>query len=379
MLELPPLSLYIHIPWCIKKCPYCDFNSHEAVGSLPQENYLAALLEDFREDVRYFQERKIHSVFIGGGTPSLFPAEFFEKLLCGLRNMASFETDFECTLEANPSTVESGRFSEYRNVGINRLSIGIQSFNDPSLSSLGRVHDSNQARFAIETCLCAGFDNFNLDLMYGLPGQEIDSAILDLETALNYRPAHISWYQLTVEPNTAFYNAPPSLPDEDTIMTMQLEAMDLFESGGLKRYEISAYALPDMPSKHNLNYWTFGDYIGIGAGAHGKITFPDQNSIVRTRKVKQPSHYLNQDKPYLAEQTAIESNDLIIEFMMNALRLTQGFDAGLFERRTGRSFADIEKRLKHLQSQGLLQQDNGRIRPSPKGQLFVNSLLEEFL
>jgi len=344
-----------------------------------EEKYLAALLEDFSADSIYIQDRKIHSVFIGGGTPSLMSGGFYKKLFSGLEEVADFETGYESTLEANPGTADACRFAEYREAGINRLSIGIQSFNDQALLALGRIHDSTQARHAIDVCRNANFDNFNLDLMYALPSQSVEEALLDLKTAIEFQPAHLSWYQLTVEPNTVFYSKPPSLPEEETVMTMQLQGLKLLNEAGLERYETSAYAKPGKQSKHNLNYWLFGDYLGIGAGAHGKISLPDKDRIVRTRKVKQPENYLAKEGNYIAEQSAIESDDLNVEFMMNALRLTDGFDSGLFQSRTGNSFSDIGKKIRYLESEGLLQEYDGRIKPSQKGQLFLNNLLEEFL
>jgi len=346
---------------------------------MQEEKYLASLLEDFAADSIYSQGRKIHSVFIGGGTPSLLSGEFYNELFCGLKKTADFAAGLEVTLEANPGTAEARRFSEYRKAGINRLSIGVQSFNDQALSVLGRVHDSRQAKLAIGICRDANFDNFNLDLMYGLPSQNVEEALLDLKTAIEYQPTHLSWYQLTVEPNTAFYKKPPELPKEKVVMDMQSKALQLLTTAGYKRYETSAYSIPEKQSKHNLNYWLFGDYIGIGAGAHGKITLLKKNQILRTRKVKQPSNYLSRENNYLAEQTIVTNDDLNLEFMMNALRLCNGFDRALFQNRTGISFSKIEKKIRYLESEGLLQEHEGRIMPSQKGQLFVNNLLEEFL
>jgi oxygen-independent coproporphyrinogen-3 oxidase len=379
MLELPPLSLYIHIPWCIKKCPYCDFNSHEITESVREKEYLAALIEDFEADAVHLQGREIQTVFIGGGTPSLLPARFYDDLFAAMRKIATFADNVECTLEANPGTNEAHRFSDYRSAGINRLSIGVQSFDNSSLSKLGRVHDADQARTAIDTCSGAGFDSFNLDLMYGLPSQDSDAAIKDLEIALSFSPSHLSWYQLTIEANTAFYSRPPVLPLEDSIMTMQKNGLALLESKGLKRYEVSAYSTAGNESRHNLNYWRFGDYIGIGAGAHGKITYPKQNRIVRTTKFKQPDTYLKQEQSRCAQKKQIDDCDYSIEFMMNALRLSKGFDEDLFERRTGNSFSEIAKKIRYLSSQGWLSHQAKQIIPTAKGQLFLDSLLQEFL
>jgi oxygen-independent coproporphyrinogen-3 oxidase len=379
MLELPPLSLYIHIPWCIRKCPYCDFNSHKAEGELPEQDYLQALLADFSADLAQVQGRELQSIFIGGGTPSLMSPVFYDRLLDRLSNSVTFSADIEITLEANPGSVEAGRFADYRRLGINRLSLGIQSFNEYALTVLGRIHDGNEARNAIAISRQAGFDNVNLDIMYALPDQTPQQALADLQEAVQFEPAHLSWYQLTVEPNTAFFSKPPVLPAEDSVLSMMNAGLALLERKGLQRYEISAYALPGRRSRHNLNYWQFGDYLGIGAGASGKITRPEDNRIVRTRKVRQPSHYLSCQDDYLAERHKVEQESLDLEFMMNSLRLTDGFEAGLYERRTGNSFSAVRKKLEWLQDEGMLRLTSSRIVPTEKGVLFTNNLLEQFL
>ncbi|MEZ5490102.1 MAG: radical SAM family heme chaperone HemW [Gammaproteobacteria bacterium] len=379
MLELPPLSLYIHVPWCIRKCPYCDFNSHAAGGDLPEEAYLAALLNDFRRDREYIQGRPLQSIFIGGGTPSLLSAGFYDELLSGLGNSVNFASDMECTLEANPGTVEMQRFSGFRSAGINRLSLGIQSFSNSALQALGRIHDGAEAEKAIAICQRAGFDNYNLDIMYGLPGQTPRQAENDLRKAIGFAPAHLSWYQLTMEPNTAFYSNPPQLPDEDTLVEIMESGFSLLEEAGLNRYEISAYARPGRPSRHNLNYWQFGDYLGIGAGASGKITFATENRLIRTRKVRQPNHYLSVQDNYAAEVKDVEPDSLDLEFLMNALRLINGFETDLYQSRTGKSFGTIRKRLEYLQQEGFLQVTDSSVRPTAKGVLFTNNLLENFL
>jgi oxygen-independent coproporphyrinogen-3 oxidase len=379
MLELPPLSLYIHVPWCIRKCPYCDFNSHAAGGDLPEEAYLAALLNDFRRDREYIQGRPLQSIFIGGGTPSLLSAGFYDELLSGLGNSVNFASDMECTLEANPGTVEMQRFSGFRSAGINRLSLGIQSFSNSVLQALGRIHDGAEAEKAIAICQRAGFDNYNLDIMYGLPGQTPRQAENDLRKAIGFAPAHLSWYQLTMEPNTAFYSNPPQLPDEDTLVEIMESGFSLLEEAGLNRYEISAYARPGRPSRHNLNYWQFGDYLGIGAGASGKITFATENRLIRTRKVRQPNHYLSVQDNYAAEVKDVEPDSLDLEFLMNALRLINGFETDLYQSRTGKSFGTIRKRLEYLQQEGFLQVTDSSVRPTAKGVLFTNNLLENFL
>ena len=294
MLSLPPLSLYIHVPWCVRKCPYCDFNSHESKGELPEQQYIETLLEDLKADSSYIQGRKIHSIFIGGGTPSLFSAEAYQRLFEEIQTLVPFADNIEITLEANPGTVEQGRFAEYRRIGINRLSIGIQSFDAEKLEALGRIHSNDEAIHAAEQAREAGFDNFNLDLMFGLPEQSTREALNDLKTAITLKPAHISWYQLTLEPNTVFHRYPPALPEDDLIFTMQETGQALLASHGYQHYETSAYTKEGHACQHNLNYWRFGDYLGIGAGAHGKITLPEQNQIIRTRKSRQPDHYLNE-------------------------------------------------------------------------------------
>ena len=379
MLELPPLSLYIHIPWCVRKCPYCDFNSHRAEGELPEKYYLQALLADLRNDLIYIQDRELQSIFIGGGTPSLMSPGFYENLLSGIVEVVNLGPNTEITLEANPGTVEAERFADYRQLGINRLSLGIQSFNEAALDKLGRIHGGEEARDAIHIATRAGFDDFNLDIMYALPGQTPEQASADLTEALRFGPTHLSWYQLTVEPNTAFYSKPPILPQEHLVMAIMETGLSLLEQAGLQRYETSAYARPGYRSRHNLNYWQFGDYLGIGAGASGKVTQSQSNQIIRTRKVRQPAHYLSCQGDYLADQHAVEHDHINLEFMMNALRLTDGFETDVFERRTGNSFSTVRKKLEYLQNEGMLRLTPSRIIPTEKGVLFTNNLLEQFL
>jgi len=379
MLELPPLSLYIHVPWCVRKCPYCDFNSHEAGAAIPEANYVQALCEDFTHDLPLIQNRQIQSVFIGGGTPSLFSAGAYKKLFQHLRQHADFATDCEITLEANPGTAEAEKFAAYREAGINRLSLGIQSFDDAQLKTLGRIHDATEARAAITMATAAGFDNFNLDLMHALPGQSPEQAVEDLEQALAFKPTHLSWYQLTIEPNTVFYRNPPVTPQEDHVIAMQEMGRTLLQRNGLLRYEVSAYARANKYSRHNLNYWQFGDYLGIGAGAHSKITQPATGSIFRIRKHKQPNHYLANQVSRVAEQSVLEAADLPIEFLLNALRLREGFEPQLFESRTGIPFSTIGKRVDYLISQELLVMAGQYMRPTDKGYELLNSVLEEFV
>lgn len=379
MLELPSLSLYIHVPWCIRKCPYCDFNSHEASGALPETEYIDALCTDFDQDLPMVQSRPIDSVFIGGGTPSLLSPQAYERLFNHIAGRASFADNCEITLEANPGTAEAAKFKGYRKAGINRLSLGIQSFNDTHLKSLGRVHDSQEASKAIAIAIEAGFDNYNLDLMFGLPQQSLRQAMLDLEQALGFQPTHLSWYQLTIEPNTVFYNHPPSVPPEDHIIEMHEAGRQLLSHAGFDRYEVSAYSLPGRRSIHNMNYWQFGDYIGIGAGAHGKVTHADTSSIWRTRKSRQPSHYLINSVGRTAEKRLLSKDELPVEFMLNALRLRHGFDQKLFASRTGLPFSVVEKQVEYLLSRQLLARHAEILQPTDTGYELLNSVLEEFV
>lgn len=379
MLELSPLSLYIHIPWCVKKCPYCDFNSHEMQSSLPEEEYIEVLCRDFDRDYEACSNRPIHSIFIGGGTPSLFQAKSFEKILNHIQSIAHLEKDIEVTLEANPGTAEAQKFKDYRSVGINRLSIGIQSFDDIQLQNLGRMHKSEESRNAIAFAHKAGFENLNLDLIHGLPDQTVEAALADLQTAINYAPNHISWYQLTIEPNTVFYARPPTLPTESTIDRLELAGISLLEESNFRRYEVSAYAKSSCQSQHNVNYWEFGDYIGIGAGAHGKITSVELDSVLRTQKHRQPNHYLQNSIQSDIKRQEIALADRSIEFLLNALRSRKGFTKSMFQVRTGLPFSIIEKKVEYLISTEMLCNTNGWISASDKGYRLLNSLLQEFL
>ncbi|MFC3679173.1 radical SAM family heme chaperone HemW [Bacterioplanoides pacificum] len=378
MLRLPPLSLYIHVPWCIRKCPYCDFNSHKADDNLPERQYVDALIADLEQDKHWLQGRPLQSIFIGGGTPSLLSARAYEKLFRELRQRLTFADDIEITLEANPGTFEAKKFAAYRSLGINRLSIGVQSFNPGHLQQLGRVHDSEQAKTAISKARKAGFDNFNIDLMHGLPGQTVGQALHDLRTALAFEPQHLSWYQLTIEPNTEFYKRPPLLPQDDTLWDIQEAGLALLAEHGFEHYEISAFCQPGRASRHNLNYWQFGDYLGIGAGAHGKITLADANTILRTHKTRLPKDYLAPDKAFLAGKQTIDPDDIGLECLMNALRLRQGIRVEDFEARTGLTLAAVAEPLQRAQQLGLLQLDKG-IRATEKGQQYLNELLALFL
>ena len=376
--SLPPLSLYVHIPWCVRKCPYCDFNSHAAGPEIPEQAYIQRLVADLQQDQPLAQGRKLTSIFFGGGTPSLFTAAGIGQIVSAAEKIIGFKEDIEITLEANPGTFEQEKFSDFRSVGINRLSIGIQSFNDAHLTKLGRIHSGNQALSAIDTARTAGFENFNLDLMHGLSGQSLAEASADIQQAIDLGANHISWYQLTIEPNTEFYSRPPLLPEDDILADIQQMGMALLDQHGYAQYEVSAFAQPGQRSQHNINYWQFGDYLGIGAGAHGKITLPGQGQIIRSNKTRQPDNYLSRDIQTLAQQKPIPSEELAMEFMMNGLRLREGVPANYFTERTGLSGSSIEQQVQKLQSQGLLEMDSQQFRATALGYQFLNSLLQGF-
>ncbi|MDC9729276.1 MAG: radical SAM family heme chaperone HemW [Methyloprofundus sp.] len=373
-----PLSLYIHFPWCIQKCPYCDFNSHAAKDNLPEEQYIDALLQDLALDIKQFSEtRPLQSIFMGGGTPSLFSAAQIDRLLKGINQQLNFADDIEITLEANPGTFESDKFSAYRKVGINRLSIGIQSFQNEHLKRLGRVHSGAEAQTAITIAKQAGFTNFNCDFMFGLPESGQQDSLQDLQQAIAFQPSHISFYQLTLEPNTYFHKYPPKLPDDDVIFAAQLACQKLLADNGYQQYEISAYAQAGKQSRHNLNYWQFGDYLGIGAGAHGKISLNLPHKIVRTSKAKQPEQYLKLLKNDRLKQSILQ-DELPLEFVMNNLRLKTGFSLGNFQQKTGLSADVLQPALQQCQQQGLLDNTQNHYRCSEKGWLFLDSILEKF-
>ena len=382
MLEQPPLSLYIHIPWCLRKCPYCDFNSHAATSQLPEQEYVSALCRDLDTDLSSLKLADFsgfHSVFIGGGTPSLFSARAYEQLLDHIREKVGIERGAEITLEVNPGAAEAEKFRGYRQAGINRLSIGIQSFHTDYLAKLGRIHSGPEAEKAIELALAAGFDNVNLDLMHGLPGQSIEEGLEDLKKALSFGPTHLSWYQLTIEPNTEFYARPPPLPEDDLLAEMQDSGIELISEAGFRRYEVSAYSQPGYQSQHNLNYWLFGDYLGIGAGAHGKFSDPDTGLIKRTRKKRQPAHYLASELSRLAEVDPVLPEERTLEFLLNSLRLVEGFCVDEYEARTGLGFGHIAKQLESLCDRGLLTKKNDRVRSTARGFSMLNSLISEFI
>lgn len=379
MLTIPPLSLYIHFPWCIRKCPYCDFNSHTLRDELPEETYLQRLLADLGKDLTKVPNRELVSIFMGGGTPSLFSAEIIKKLLIAVEQRISFAKDIEITMEANPSTFEYERFADYRAAGINRLSIGIQSFQADKLKKLGRVHNDNEAMRSVEIAQQSGFDNLNLDLMHGLPNQTIEDALYDLQTAVAFKPTHLSWYQLTLEPNTLFAARPPKLPMDELIWEMQDHGKEFLQNNNYSQYEISAYSQPNKQCKHNYNYWQFGDYLGIGAGAYSKITDVENQKILRFWKRKNPKEYLNSELSFAAEHQIVTSQELPFEFMLNALRLYTDIPMDLFIKRTGLSLSTIESALQKAQQKQLLTWDESAIKPTDLGRRFYNDLVEMFL
>ena len=378
LTALPPLALYIHFPWCVKKCPYCDFNSHEVKGNFDEDAYLKALRADLEASLPLIWGRKIYSVFIGGGTPSLMSAAGLDRLLSDIRTLLTIDGAAEITMEANPGTFEMEKFRSYKQSGINRLSIGIQSFNSTHLAALGRIHDGNEARRAIDIAR-THFDNFNLDLMFALPGQTLEQVRDDVETALSFTPPHLSLYHLTLEPNTYFAKFPPAIPDDDLSTEMQELIHQRMEVAGYRNYEVSAYAQAGRESRHNQNYWNFGDYLGIGAGAHSKLSFPHR--IIRQVRFKQPKAFVEASMAGNAVQESVEiaPKDLPFEFMLNALRLNQGFPVNLFQERTGLIINSIEKELLLAEQKGLLQRDHQTIMPTSMGKLFLNDLQEIFL
>ena len=374
---LPPLSLYVHLPWCVRKCPYCDFNSHERDGALPEDAYFAALLTDLAQELDDVHGRPITSIFFGGGTPSLLSPAFYERLLSALAARLSFASDIEITLEANPGTVEQDRFHGFRAAGINRLSLGVQSFNDPHLRALGRIHGGAEAIRAAEQARQAGFDNLNLDLMHGLPGQRQAEALADLQQAIALAPTHISWYELTIEPNTAFYRAPPVQPDNDSMADTEAAGFALLAEHGYIRYEVSAFARAGQTCRHNLNYWQYGDYLGLGAGAHGKVT--RQGVPHRYRKTRLPTHYLAEDGTRRLDLIALPPGELPGDFMLNALRLPDGVPAGLFAARTGADAALLAPILQQARQKGLMVEDPTRLACTPLGLAHLNTTLGLFL
>ncbi|WP_416307742.1 radical SAM family heme chaperone HemW [Neptunicella sp. SCSIO 80796] len=374
----PPLSLYIHIPWCVQKCPYCDFNSHGQKSALPEQEYIAHLLDDLAQDTKRVGDRPVQTIFFGGGTPSLFSAAGIERILQGVTQRVNLSADAEITLEANPGTVESQKFREFRQAGINRISIGVQSFQADKLQALGRIHDQQQALNAAGYAHQAGLNSFNLDLMHGLPNQSVDNALFDLRTAIDQQPPHLSWYQLTIEPNTLFASKPPTLPDDDILWDIQQQGQQLLAAAGYQQYEISGYSQAGHQCRHNLNYWRFGDYLGIGCGAHGKITDVQDGQIRRTVKVKHPKGYMDLSKPHLSELNSVAESDRPFEFLMNRLRLTEACPIEDYGHYTGLDIDQFEMQAKLLQAQdkGLLAITSNHWQVTELGRRYLNSLLE---
>ncbi|MFO1417807.1 MAG: radical SAM family heme chaperone HemW [Methylotetracoccus sp.] len=379
----PPaaLSLYVHIPWCVRKCPYCDFNSHASTDALPEDDYIEALLLDLDHELLRAPERRIDTIFIGGGTPSLFGADAITRLLDGIAERARLASDVEVTLEANPGTVEASRFRGYRSAGVNRLSIGVQSFDDGMLARLGRIHDGRSAAAAVDTARSSGFDEINIDLMFGLPGQSVEGALADVETALGLGPSHLSLYQLTLEANTLFGKFPPPLPEPDILWRAQLACQSALAAAGFRQYEVSAYAQAGHECRHNLNYWRFGDYLGIGAGAHGKITDQETGALVRTAKLRRPDAYVAavRDAPGPLPGTIVDDDDKPLEFLMNHLRLRDGFAAAAFTAGTGLPLTALEPALADCIRDGLLSDSGAVVRCTDHGWNFLEDVLGRFV
>jgi oxygen-independent coproporphyrinogen-3 oxidase len=376
---LPPLSLYIHIPWCVKKCPYCDFNSYARERAIPEEAYIQALIQDLELEKSHIQNRPLNSIFFGGGTPSLFSPQGIGKILERVASIIPLSSNIEITLEANPGTLEHKSFKDYQQAGINRISLGVQSFQEDKLKALGRIHSYEETKRAIDSLLKADLNSFNLDLMFGLPNQSVEDALFDLKTALDYAPPHISWYHLTIEPNTIFHHKPPILPPDETLWSIQEAGLEYLALHNLSQYEVSAYAKDSHHQcQHNLNYWQFGDYLGIGAGAHGKITTPN-HTVTRYWKTRYPKSYLNAYPNFLGGKKIIETSELPLEFMLNALRLNKGVPIALFEQRTGLSLESIQPILKEAFAKELLIIDHQQILPTELGKRFLNDLLSLFL
>ncbi|MGR6833139.1 radical SAM family heme chaperone HemW [Aliivibrio wodanis] len=382
MLVPPPLSLYIHIPWCIQKCPYCDFNSHALKTTIPEAQYISALIDDLDTDLARYdmqnESRKLHSIFIGGGTPSLITAPEIKRLLVEVEKRLPFSDDIEITMEANPGTVEAGRFIEYREAGVNRISIGVQSFQQEKLEKLGRIHGKDEAIRAARLAHEAGLNSFNLDLMHGLPNQSIDDALSDLKQAIELSPPHLSWYQLTIEPNTVFYYKPPTLPDDDDLWDIFEQGHQILADAGYVQYEISGYSKVGYQCRHNLNYWRFGDYLGIGCGAHGKLSFAD-GRIVRTTKIKHPRGFLDLMKPYLIDEQEVADHDRPFEFFMNRFRLLEACPKQDFIDKTGLGFESIQETMDWAKEKKYLEETETHWQITEHGKLFLNDLLEAFV
>jgi len=377
-LSAPPLSLYVHFPWCVRKCPYCDFNSYTLHGELDEQRYVEALERDLEAQAVEVRGREVISIFFGGGTPSLFSPEGIGRVLAAARRHLTLASDIEVTMEANPGAIERGKFAEYRAAGLTRVSLGAQSFDSQRLQRLGRIHSPDETRRAAAELHTVGLDNFNLDLMYALPEQDVDAAVRDVEEALALEPAHLSHYQLTLEPGTVFAAQPPDLPDDDIAAEMLAECSLRMAEAGFAQYEVSAYARAGRQCRHNLNYWTFGDYLGVGAGAHGKLTLPASESIIRTLQLREPRRYLA-SIPAVVSQTRVHPHELPFEFMLNALRLVHGFDTSLFSTRTGLDWETVAGTMDTLIGRGLIVREGAHYRPSPQGLRFLNELLLSFV
>lgn len=381
MLVSPKLSLYIHIPWCVEKCPYCDFNSHVLKNTIPEQDYVEQLIADLDSDIERFKlsNRKLHSIFIGGGTPSLFSSSAINFLLSNVLARFDVDKNIEITLEANPGTIEAKKFDGFYDAGVSRLSIGVQSFSSEKLIKLGRIHNSEQAQKAAQLAHASGVTSFNLDLMHGLPNQSVEHALDDLITAISLKPAHLSWYQLTIEPNTAFYSKPPKLPVDDTLWNIQDQGFSLLQEAGYKQYEISAFSKANFQCQHNLNYWQFGDYLGIGCGAHGKISDVANNKVIRTVKVKHPKGYLDKNRPHLDKISTVKSAELPFEYMMNQLRLHSSFTLDQYQGLTGLSAQTVLPILHQAEDKSLMFNKNKHWHVSPLGHRYLNNLLGMFL
>lgn len=379
IMQRPPLSLYVHIPWCIQKCPYCDFNSHALKHDIPEQEYVARLLDDLRADKSWAQQRPLNSIFIGGGTPSLFSAEAINALLRGIETIVPLAPACEITLEANPGTFETERFAGFVQAGVNRLSIGVQSLQAEQLQALGRIHDPEQARTAAAHAATLGLRSFNLDLMHGLPGQSVEQAMADLDGIIALNPPHISWYQLTIEPNTAFASRPPQLPEDETLWDIQERGHEKLIAAGYEQYEVSAYAKPGHQSAHNRNYWTFGDYLGIGCGAHSKITLPAEQRVLRCEKIKHPQGYLDLTRPLRYRTWDVAAQELPFEFFMNYLRLFEAVPKGAFEQLTGISSSHASALLATAKQKGLIEENDTHWHTTALGRRYLNSILDTLL
>jgi putative oxygen-independent coproporphyrinogen III oxidase len=380
-MQLPPLSLYVHLPWCVRKCPYCDFNSHAARDDLPFDDYVQALLKDLEQELPLVWGRPVHSIFFGGGTPSLFDAAQIGALLSGFRSLLPVSPEAEITLEANPGTTEHDSFLAYREAGVNRISLGVQSFDDELLAAIGRIHGRSEVERAIGAIERSGIQNFNIDLMFALPGQSVAAALNDVREAVACNPAHISHYQLTIEPNTPFHANPPQLPEEDAGWEMQQECGRILSSAGYQQYEISAWSRPEQRCSHNMNYWRYGDFIGIGAGAHGKITLPAEDSIRRTVRQRHPAAWMKgvQEGGSILEERRLDAAERIFEFFLNQLRLREGVLESQFQPRTGVSWSDVSGRVQSAIDKGLLKEENGVLSPTELGWRFSNDTQAIFL